>query len=326
MQETQSINEMKSIDKIEATLNRSEREKVIELNEKNGVVYLTYPSLTACDFITHAFSTRIGGVSQGMFSTMNLSFTRGDEEQAVRENFRRIAAAIGVSVEDMVFSDQTHTTNVRVITEADRGNGITRPKDFFEVDGMITNVPGLVLTTFYADCVPLYFVDPVHHAIGLSHSGWRGTVGKIGQKTIELMQQTYNTDPADIIAAIGPSICKSCYEISEDVAREFQSAFPEEACTQFLDLAPTANSQALEPDLKANTQAIELDPILPESSPKYHLDLWKANQLILAEAGVPESNITLPDLCTNHNPDLLFSHRYTQGHRGNLAAFLSITK
>lgn len=273
-------------------------------NETEGVVYLTYPSLSECDFIKHAFSTRIGGVSEGIYSTMNLSFTRGDDEKAVKENFRRIAAAIGVSCDDMVFSDQTHTTNVRMITAEDRGNGITRPKTFFDVDGMITNIPGLVLTTFYADCVPLYFADPVHKAIGLAHSGWRGTVGRIGEKTLNLMQDTYGTNPADVIAAIGPSICKDCYEVSEDVAQAFQAAFSHEACAQILF-----------PHTKQNDGSNEN---------KYQLDLWKANELILLAAGVRPEHLTTPELCTCCNSELLFSHRATKGKRGNLAAFLTI--
>lgn len=132
----------------------------------------------------HAFSTRLGGVSEGIYSSMNLSFTRGDKEEAVKENYKRMADAAGFDMNDIVTSDQTHTANVRLVTEKDRGNGITRPRPYTDVDGMITNVPGLVLATFYADCVPLYFIDPVHRAIGLSPSGWRGTVAKIGAVTV----------------------------------------------------------------------------------------------------------------------------------------------
>ena len=113
---------------------------------------------------------------------MNLSFTRGDEENAVKDNYRRLSAAVGCSLEDIVTSGQTHTTNVQLVGAEDRGKGVTRPRTYKDVDGMITNVPGVVLCTFYADCVPLYFVDPVHKAIGLSHSGWRGTVVAGGAK------------------------------------------------------------------------------------------------------------------------------------------------
>ncbi len=170
-----------------------EQEGKMEVREKNGVTYLSYPSFEKIPQVVHGFSTRLGGVSEGIYSSMNLSFTRGDSEEAVRENYRRMADALGFSCEDIVTSDQTHTTNVRVITEEDRGNGITRPRPYTDVDGMVTNVPGLVLATFYADCVPLFFVDPIHGAVGLSHSGWRGTAGKIGAVTVEKMRETYGT-------------------------------------------------------------------------------------------------------------------------------------
>ena len=197
----------------------------MRIKENKGVTWLSYPAFEQFPDIVHAFSTRLGGVSQGIYFSMNLSFTRGDEDAAVHENYRRLAAAVGFSAEDVVTSDQTHTANVRVITEEDRGNGITKPRPYTDVDGMITNVPGLVLATFYADCVPLYFVDPVHHAIGLSHSGWRGTAAKIGKVTVEKMNEEYGTDPKDIYSAIGPSICQNCYEVSEDVIFEFQKSF-----------------------------------------------------------------------------------------------------
>ena len=144
-----------------------------ELKEENHVPYIQFKNLSATGIVKHGFSTRKGGVSTGIFSSMNLNFKRGDDPDAVLENYRRMAAALNMRVEDMVLSDQTHTTNVRVITEEDRGKGILRPQDYSDVDGMITNVPGIVLVTSYADCVPLYFVDPVRKAIGLSHSGWK---------------------------------------------------------------------------------------------------------------------------------------------------------
>ena len=150
-----------------------------EKREKDKVTWLSAVPLEQIDGIVQGFSTRLGGVSEGYLSSMNLSFSRGDQKEKVRENFRRIAGAIGFSPEDLVFSHQTHTTNVRAVTEEDRGKGFTKELDYADVDGMITDVPGLVLATFYADCVPLYFADPVKKAIGLSHSGWRGTVHKL---------------------------------------------------------------------------------------------------------------------------------------------------
>ena len=271
----------------------------MQIKEKNGVTWLSYPAFEQFQDIVHAFSTRLGGVSQGIYSSMNLSFTRGDEEAAVYENYRRLAAAVGFAAEDIVTSDQTHTANVRVVTEEDRGNGITKPRPYTDVDGMITNVPGLVLATFYADCVPLYFIDPVRHAIGLSHSGWRGTVAKIGRVTVDKMKEMYGTDPQDLYTAIGPSICQDCYEVSEDVILEFQNSFEK----KYWDLL-----------------------FCRKENGKYQLNLWEANRLIMLEAGVKEEHISMPGICTCCNPEFLFSHRASHGKRGNLGAFLGIRR
>lgn len=270
---------------------------VLRTNEKEGVVWLTYPALEKTDGIVHGFSTRLGGVSRDYLSSMNLSFSRGDEEARVRENFRRIAAAIGFDAGGLVFSDQTHTTNVRVVTENDRGKGILIPRDYTDVDGLITDVPGIVLATFYADCVPLYFVDPVRRVIGLSHSGWRGTAGKIGKVTVQAMQAAYGCHPEDILAAIGPSICQDCYEVSSDVIKDFEKAFDE---------------------------CFHEELYYRKENGKYQLNLWRANELVLKEAGILPEHISVTDICTCCNPTLLFSHRASHGMRGNLAAFLGL--
>ena len=151
------------------------QEHIFDEKTVDGVPFLSYPMLEETGIVHHGFSTKLGGVSKGCWATMNISTTRGDDPEDVEENQRRIARAIGVKPEDMTFTNQTHTTNVAVVRAEDKG------RRFMETDGMITNVPGICLVTFYADCVPLYFVDPVKKVIGLSHSGWRGTVGKIGK-------------------------------------------------------------------------------------------------------------------------------------------------
>ena len=191
----------------------------------------------------------------------------------------------------MTYTNQTHTTNVAVVEAKDRG------KRFMETDGMVTNVPEICLVTFYADCVPLFFVDPVHRAIGLSHSGWRGTVGKMGKVTIERMREEYGTDPAQVVAAVGPSICQDCYEVSVDVIEKFRENFDKD----------------LWPEL-----------FYEKADGKYQLNLWRANQAVLTEAGVQGENIAVTNLCTHCNPDILFSHRSTGTARGNLSAFLAL--
>lgn len=260
--------------------------------------YLSFSSYEALPYIRHMFTTREGGVSKDIYESLNLSFTRGDDETAVLENYRRVAQALGMSIDHIVTSDQTHTTNVRPVGKEDLGKGITRPRDYKDVDGMITDQPGVLLATFYADCVPLYFVDPVHKAIGLSHSGWRGTVGRMGQATVEAMERSFGSQPKDLLCAIGPSICQDCYEVSRDVAEAFIFAFP------------THEKEIL--------QAGALG--------KYQLDLWKANEIVLTEAGVLKEHIDLAGLCTCCNSSILFSHRASKGKRGNLGAFLMLTE
>ena len=255
---------------------------------------LKYPLLEQTGIVEHCFTTRIGGVSKGIYESLNLSFTRGDEDAAVRENFRRLAGAMKTDVSKFVFTDQTHTTNVRRVTAEDAGKGIVKERDYTDIDGLITNEPGLVLSTFYADCVPLYFVDPVHRAIGMSHSGWKGTVGKMGEVTITAMKREFGTEAKDLVCAIGPSICQDCYEVSEDVADAFKEAFPGHADEILLD----------------------------KKNGKYQLDLWRTNEIVLTEAGVLKENIAVTNICTCCNPDLLFSHRASHGKRGNLGAFI----
>ena len=261
------------------------------LKESVSIPLLVSPLLEETGIVKHGFSTKFGGVSKGDCATMNISTTRGDDPEAVNENRRRLAAAIGVDEHKMVYTNQTHTTNVAVVTEKDFGQ--TLP----ETDGMITNVPGLCLVTFYADCVPLYFVDPVKHVIGLSHSGWRGTVHKMAIATVRKMQETFECDPADIRSVVGPSICQKCYEVSEDVIDEF----------------------------RANYKEAEWDSLFyRKENGKYQLDLWRANEINLLDAGVKAEHMAVTNVCTCCNHELLFSHRYTKGKRGNLSAFLAL--
>lgn len=270
----------------------------MNIRVKNEVPYLTYPAFEKLSGFCHGFSTRLGGVSEGIFSSMNLSFTRGDKEEAVLENYRRIAAAIGFCPEKTVCADQTHTTNIRIVTADDAGKGVVREKDYHDVDGLVTNVPGLMLATSYADCVPLFFIDPEHRAVGLSHSGWKGTVGRIGAKTIALMEETFGSRPKEIYAAIGPSVCQDCYEVSEDVAEQFKEEF--------------------------SGYGDDASLLYKKENERYQLNLWRANEIILTEAGILPEHLSFPGICTCCNPRFLFSHRASKGKRGNLSAFLGI--
>ncbi len=273
-------------------------EKTCELNERFGVTYITFPKLSRynCE-ILHGFSTRLGGVSKDHLGTMNLSFTRGDDKEAVLENHRRFAKALGYDESKLVFSNQVHLTNFYKVTNKDCGKGITRDSDILEIDGLVTNEPGIPLITFYADCVPLFFYDPVKKVIAMAHSGWKGTVERIGAKMVSYMGTEYGSNPEDIVCAIAPSICHSCYEVSEDVALRFLAVFGD------------AHGDAL---------------LYQKANGKYQLNLHKACEITLLEAGIRPEHLDITDICTCCNSKFLFSHRASNGMRGNLAGVMML--
>lgn len=255
------------------------------------VPYLTFKKLDQAG-VTHGFSTRQGGVSEGIYASMNLSYNRGDEKAAVDENFRRIGQAIGFDSGKLVFSNQVHGTQIHKVTEDDCGKVMTN------MDGLVTNVKGIPMYTGYADCVPLFFYDPSREVAAMAHSGWRGTVGRIGAKMIGVMETEYGCRREDIIAAVGPSICKDCYEVSEDVAEAFKKEFKEWHWEEYLE---------------------------EKGDGKYQLDLWKVNETMLLGAGITREHLDVTDLCTCCNHEYLFSHRASHGKRGNLGAFIVLS-
>lgn len=271
--------------------------KVMKLNNPDKVPYLTYNSLSEINFINHAFSTRLGGVSTGEFDSMNLAFNRGDNPDNVTENYKRLCKSAGFEYESLVASSQDHNTFVRVVTSENKGVGIYKPKDIQSVDALVTNETGITLVTYYADCTPLFFVDTNKKVIGLAHAGWRGTVGRIGQNVVQKMQEQYGTNPADVKAAIGPAISVCCYEVD----------FP--CAENFLKLENVDSSKF----------------VFEKADGKYMVDLLEANRQILISAGVKSENITVSDVCTNCNSELLWSHRATKGKRGTMCAMLAIT-
>jgi YfiH family protein len=152
---------------------------------------------------------------------MNMGVSEAESRAKLRENHERLASAVGYPTDALIFSNQTHTDNIRIMQDIDRGNGFTRPNEYHDTDGMMTDITGQALMTFYADCVPLLIVDPVHKAIANVHSGWRGTIKGIGAKAVRMMHEVYGSDPSKMVAAIGPSICMDCFEVSKDVAEKF---------------------------------------------------------------------------------------------------------
>lgn len=258
------------------------------------VPFYAFRELLSEPEVRHGLATRFGGVSEGCFGELNLGYGRGDAAEHVTENFKRICEAIGTDVSKIVLPKQVHELNVRRVTKEDFGKGVFVPLDYESVDAQITNERGAVLAVFGADCVPILFYDPVHHAIGSAHAGWRGSIGRIAAITVEKMKQEFGTEPADVKAYIGPSICGDCYEVDGEVAKRFMQEFPEAT--------------------------------KPLTGGKCLLDLWKVNRLVLLSAGLSEEHITIGHLCTKCNSEVFFSHRVMGDARGNLACFISLVE
>ena len=262
---------------------------------KGDIVYITFPKLENTGIVNHLFSTRLGGVSEGQYKSMNLSFLNGDNRENVLKNYQNLCNCIDIDINNLVLSKQTHTDNIKTVTENDCGTGIFK-LSFSDIDGLITNRSQVALVTQYADCTPLLFCDPVQKVIASSHAGWRGTVKEIGKKTVEKMIVEFSCNPQDIIVGIGPCICQNCYEVDEPVYNEF---------------------------LKLNY--LNLNNIFTvKENGKYQLNLVEANRQILLNAGILDKNIDLSDICTCCNCNELHSHRATNGKRGNLAAIIQL--
>lgn len=249
--------------------------------------------------LQHGFSTRKGGVSKEHLASLNLSFSVEDAKENVLENFRRIGERFGKTPEDFVLSKQSHETKVLKVGTKDRGKGITKDRDYEGIDALITDEKGIILSCFSADCVPILFYDPIHKTVGACHSGWRGTKGKILQNVVEEMRKHFSSNPAEILIAIGPSICKEQYVVSEDLALSFLEDYPD-----------------LGEDTASPIQRISMD--------KFQLDLWDLNRRIALDSGIKEEHISISGYCTMENPELFFSHRYSQGKRGLQGAFICL--
>lgn len=274
-------------------MNISEGESVMfKLNRKNGVAYYTIPSFEATGLVKHGFSTREGGVSGGCYSSMNLRFNCDDSHENVLENYKIMANTLGMDYEKIVLSKQVHEDNIHTVTNCDAGNGIMFENKFKSADGLITDIKGIPLVTLYADCVPVFFLDKNIGVAALSHSGWRGTVKRIAEKTVEKMKKDYGSKPENILAAIGPSIQLCHFEVGDDVAEIFIKEFGDKTVLKYGE--------------------------------RYHVSMQKAIFMQLTETGIPEENIDDCGICTYCNSELLFSHRKTNGKRGNLGAFIEL--
>ena len=259
----------------------------------DGVGLYCLPAFEKLDFISHGFSARTGGVSDGFLSSLNLSFSRGFEpREKTMENYRILCRAAGIEEDSMVMDTYEHGTTVRRVTALDRGCGWTRPSLPF-CDGLITDDPAVTLMTGHADCMAFYFADPVKQAIGLAHAGWRGALHRIGREMVRSMQEAFGSDPADILAGVGPSICPRCFEVGVDVADTFLDAFP---CPEIRTEGKTG---------------------------KAYIDLWKVAAMQFMEAGILPEHISVMGACTFEDTRL-YSHRRDKGLTGGMSAFLRL--
>lgn len=253
--------------------------------QRNSLLYHT-SALLESEKTAHAFSTRLGGVSEGDFASLNLRGSCGDAPERVRENYRRLCTVIGASEERAVLAKQVHGDTVRAVTAADAGKGLLRPVDY-EADALITDEPNLPLFVFSADCIVVLLHDPEAGCIGAVHAGWRGTAQAIAAKAVEAMAAQYGADPARIRAAIGAGIGPCCFETDSDVPDAMAAAFGEAA-----------------------------GPLLERRGAKWHVDLKGLNRLQLIASGVPEDRIDVCPLCTACRLDLYWSHRKMGERRG----------
>jgi len=239
----------------------------------------------------HAFTTRLGGVSEGYLGSLNLGMHRGDKPENVAENYRILGKALGFSPENLVLANQIHTDIVRVVTKTDCLGSLSH-RDYPECDALVTNTPGIALTVFTADCTPILFCDPVTGAVGAAHAGWRGTAAGIAAKTVEAMVRHFGCDPANIHAAIGPNLGQCHFETDLDVPA-----------------AITAN------------YGDEVLPYIRQKGEKYFPDLKAINALSLRKAGV--RHIEISDACTWCESQRFWSHRVTKGDRGSQGAVIT---
>lgn len=254
--------------------------------------------------ITAGFTTRLGGVSNGHWSSLNMGLHVGDRNEDVVRNRQLLSEAIGWPFEAFTCAEQVHSANVHIVTVDDIGRGRdSRQTALQDTDALVTNIRGVLLASFYADCVPLYFYDPVHEVVGLAHAGWKGTASEIACRTVEAMQQTFGSDPSQLQGAIGPAIGSCCYEVDGPVIGRMEAL-----CSSF------ANAPAVDSMIRRGQDG------------KAMLDLKEINRQIMIKAGILPTHIEISTWCTSCKTDLLFSHRAEKGATGRMASWIGMEK
>ncbi len=268
----------------------------IRIEQKGDFQYIQFDSFAESGSITHGFTTRRGGVSSFPYHTLNMALHVGDHPDHVRANRAVACAAIDINPADLVAAMQVHGSRVEVVGPEHRGRGaLDYDTAIPDTDALITDRPGLPLSSYYADCVPILLYDPVKTCIGLAHAGWRGTVRRIASKTVARMMEAYGCHPGNILAGIGPSIGPCCYQVDMPVQQALAKGFPD--------------WQEL------------LKPAGPD---RWLLDLWETNRKVLLDAGIKPEHITAARLCTACRTDLFFSYRVEQGKTGRMASLIMI--
>ena len=263
-------------------------------HDTNGLLYYTAQVLHRKG-VTHGFSSRLGGVSQGALSSLNLGRSRNDNPLCVRENHRLFQRALGVRSPRVCMCQQVHSDTVRVVTEDDALSDLYDPIGY-DADGIVTNRRGISLMIFYADCIPILLYDPVCQVIGAVHAGWRGTALGIVERAVAQMASNFGSQPKNILAAIGPGIGPCCFETHDDV--------------------PEAMVEALGPE------AMPFLVPLPEG--KFQVDLKGINRHRLLRSGLSSDHVSVCDVCTACNTDIFWSHRKLGEARGNQAALIQL--
>jgi len=264
-------------------------------HQLHGVPFLAADGFQAVGGIAHGFSTRLGGVSEGIFSSLNLGFNRGDNPDRVRENYRRFCSAIGADADSIIMTGQVHGTEIRTADPSDIKSDVCAPTGY-DCDGLITDKPGLVLTIFTADCIPVLLYDPVRRVIAAVHAGWRGTAGNIAGIAARKMQAEYGCLPENILAAIGPGISQCCFETHADVPDAMTAALGD-AASQYISVLDGG---------------------------KFKVDLKGINAALLVRAGLTPDHIEVSSDCTVCLHETYWSHRVTQGQRGSQAAMIQL--
>lgn len=313
----------------------------IKLNTDSEVPFIEVEGFSEIPNIIHGFSTKLGGVSTGIYESLNLGLHLEDEEVKVLENYKRLGQSMGFDYKRISAPNQVHKTNILVVTEEDAGDGIARPLTHSEIDAQITNVKNVPLIVYTADCVPILMVDPISRVIATVHAGWRGTVEGIAAKTVEKMKEVYGCMPENIHAVIGPSIGPSNYEVDETVIKKMVECPYIDTNEDNIIFEPLQNEDFTY-SIRTGSYLRDKKPEdyigLSQTNPgapyeifrtiklrdRYMLNLWNLNELILVNSGLRSRNIYQTKLCTMKHHDIFFSHRYTKGRRGLQAGIIML--